>query len=52
MIITKNSSHAKMTEEDISIFAQVLEKQMNEDTNSNVEFTENFKLEKVKKIIN
>lgn len=44
-LYTKSSAEAKLTDEDIKIFARVCEKGINEFTNNNTEFTDDFELD-------
>lgn len=44
-LFTKSSSEAKLTDEDIKIFARVCEKGINEFTQKNTQFTDTFELE-------
>ncbi len=44
-LFTKSSIEAKLTEEDINIYARVCEKGINEFTQKNTQFTDSFELE-------
>lgn len=50
-LFTKSSAEAKMTDEDIKLFSKVCEKGINEFTDKNTEFTEEFELADEQKIM-